>query len=117
MRLLSCLLAALSLALASPSAQAQPYPNKPITIIVPFGAGSATDTITRVLAQHLSVALNSDLGYAATEVEQNLDRVFALAPAGARGDVPVRWLWAAWGGRVRGNAGQPCQSAGSGSGG
>jgi tripartite-type tricarboxylate transporter receptor subunit TctC len=36
---------------------AQGYPNKPITIIVPFGPGSATDTITRVVAQPLGVAL------------------------------------------------------------
>ena len=38
-------------------ARAQGYPNKPITIIVPFGAGSATDTITRVTAQHLGNVL------------------------------------------------------------
>jgi tripartite-type tricarboxylate transporter receptor subunit TctC len=39
------------------AANAQGYPNKPITIIVPFGPGSATDTITRVVGQHLSNAL------------------------------------------------------------
>jgi tripartite-type tricarboxylate transporter receptor subunit TctC len=39
-------------------ADAQAYPNKPISIIVPFGPGSATDTIARVLGQHLSTALN-----------------------------------------------------------
>src|SRR5262249_61959553 len=30
---------------------------KPITIVVPFGAGSGTDAVTRVIAQPLSVAL------------------------------------------------------------
>ena len=39
------------------SANAQSYPTKPITFIVPFGPGSATDTITRVVAQELSAAL------------------------------------------------------------
>jgi len=39
------------------AANAQGYPNKPITIIVPFGPGSATDTITRVVGQHLSNVL------------------------------------------------------------
>jgi tripartite-type tricarboxylate transporter receptor subunit TctC len=50
-----------ALMLLSAAAHAQGYPNRPITIIVPFGAGSATDTITRVLAQHLSVALNQSV--------------------------------------------------------
>src|SRR5919197_1107959 len=39
------------------TAHADTYPTKPITIIVPFGPGSATDTITRVVAQHLGAAL------------------------------------------------------------
>jgi len=42
-------------------AHAQTYPNKPITIIVPFGAGSATDTITRVVGQQLSIALKQSV--------------------------------------------------------
>ena len=29
------------------------YPNKPITIVVPFGPGSSTDTISRIIAQQL----------------------------------------------------------------
>jgi tripartite-type tricarboxylate transporter receptor subunit TctC len=44
-------------ALFGVAANAQGYPSKPITFIVPFGAGSATDTITRVVGQYLSVAL------------------------------------------------------------
>src|SRR6266545_675199 len=43
--------------LLSAAARADTYPTKPITIIVPFGPGSATDTITRVVAQHLGAAL------------------------------------------------------------
>ena len=33
------------------------YPNKPIRIVVPFPAGSATDTVTRILGQSLSAAV------------------------------------------------------------
>jgi tripartite-type tricarboxylate transporter receptor subunit TctC len=33
------------------------YPNKPIRIVVPFPAGSATDTITRILGNSVSVAV------------------------------------------------------------
>jgi len=43
--------------LLSAAARADTYPTKPITMIVPFGPGSATDTITRVVAQHLAAAL------------------------------------------------------------
>jgi putative tricarboxylic transport membrane protein len=35
----------------------QAYPSKPITMVVPFGPGSATDTISRVIAQPLGAAL------------------------------------------------------------
>jgi len=47
----------LGLALASASAQAQSYPNKPIKAIVPFAAGSATDQIGRAFAQKMSESL------------------------------------------------------------
>jgi tripartite-type tricarboxylate transporter receptor subunit TctC len=43
------------------SAHANTYPSKPITIIVPFGPGSATDTISRVVAQHLGAALKQSV--------------------------------------------------------
>jgi putative tricarboxylic transport membrane protein len=46
---------------ASLPGHAENYPSKPITIIVPFGPGSATDTITRVIAQHLGAALNQSI--------------------------------------------------------
>jgi tripartite-type tricarboxylate transporter receptor subunit TctC len=43
------------------SALAQSYPSKPITIITAFGPGSASDTITRVVAQPLSAALKQSV--------------------------------------------------------
>ncbi len=49
---------ALSFGLA---AHADTYPSKPITIIVPFGPGSATDTIARVVAQHLGAVLKQSV--------------------------------------------------------
>ncbi len=56
--------------------------------------GRDRDERELALRSSLSVALNSARGYAAPEIEQNLDRVFTLS--GAFGEVPVRWMWAAF---------------------
>jgi len=37
------------------------YPSKPITIVVPFGPGSGTDTVTRIIAQPLGIALKQTI--------------------------------------------------------
>ena len=47
-------LAALAAALIAPDAQAQPYPNKPIRMIVGFPPGGGTDVVARVIGQKLS---------------------------------------------------------------
>src|SRR6187549_2165073 len=60
MKLLRILVAA-SAALISPALHAQNYPNKPITIVTAFGPGSASDTITRVVAQPLGIALKQSV--------------------------------------------------------
>ncbi len=54
--LLTGALAALSASLPV-GAQAQAYPNKPIQIVVGFAAGTTTDTIARVCADHLRAKL------------------------------------------------------------
>jgi tripartite-type tricarboxylate transporter receptor subunit TctC len=57
-RFLQLAACAAALPAAARSAEAQPYPTKPITIVVPFGPGTGTDTLTRVIAQPLGIALN-----------------------------------------------------------
>jgi tripartite-type tricarboxylate transporter receptor subunit TctC len=48
---------ATGLVLASVSAHAQTYPNKPINLIVPFPAGGTTDVLARALGQELGKSL------------------------------------------------------------
>jgi tripartite-type tricarboxylate transporter receptor subunit TctC len=50
-------LAAMALALATPFALAQDYPNHAVKIIVPFAAGGPADVYARVLAQRLQESL------------------------------------------------------------
>jgi tripartite-type tricarboxylate transporter receptor subunit TctC len=52
--------AAALLAAAAPT-QAQPYPQRPISMIVPFAAGGPTDVLARVLGQHMSQTLGQSI--------------------------------------------------------
>jgi tripartite-type tricarboxylate transporter receptor subunit TctC len=52
--------AALSLGLAT-GAQAQAYPNKPITMVVAFAAGGPTDVIARIVSEHMSKTLGQQI--------------------------------------------------------
>jgi len=61
MRRLFLILLAAGPAFFSSSLLADNYPSKPITLVAVFGPGSASDTICRVIAQPLSVALNESV--------------------------------------------------------
>lgn len=54
MLLLRCLSVGLGLALLAAGAQAQPYPHKPVRIVVPQAAGGATDLLARTVGQRLA---------------------------------------------------------------
>jgi tripartite-type tricarboxylate transporter receptor subunit TctC len=43
------------------AARAQTWPSRPITIIVPFGPGSGTDIVSRIIAQPLGIALGQSI--------------------------------------------------------
>ncbi len=51
---LSAALSATTLAVLSQGAAAQPYPNKPIRLIVPYSAGGGTDVMARAIAEKLA---------------------------------------------------------------
>lgn len=59
--LIDKLLVGLAIVLASLNISAQSYPNKPITVIIPFSAGSASDVVTRVLLD--KVASNNNMRF------------------------------------------------------
>ena len=59
---LSGLLATCALAvLGATSVHAQPYPNKPIRLVVPFSTGTSTDVLGRLYAQKLGDALGQSI--------------------------------------------------------
>lgn len=58
MKLIAALATTLAISTAAFSAQAQNYPERTITMVVPFAAGGPTDTVTRLVAESMS----KDLG-------------------------------------------------------
>lgn len=53
--------AALALALAPSGASAQGYPNKTVTVVVPFPAGGPSDVVARIVTEHMSRTLGQSL--------------------------------------------------------
>lgn len=59
--LLSASLAAVAVSLAPALAVGQEYPERPITMVVPFSAGGPTDTVTRLIAEPMKESLGQDI--------------------------------------------------------
>ncbi|HKS63514.1 MAG TPA: tripartite tricarboxylate transporter substrate-binding protein [Xanthobacteraceae bacterium] len=53
--------AAFAVLLAVASAQAQPYPSRPITVVVPFPAGGPSDVVARIVAEHMGKVLGQTM--------------------------------------------------------
>jgi len=49
-----------ALCIAAPVAQAEDYPTRPVTVIVPFAGGSASDVITRIMLHEMSKSLGQN---------------------------------------------------------
>ena len=58
---LTSLVAALAVVCGSSAAQAQGYPSRPVTMIVPFPAGGPTDTLGRILAEGMRASLGQTI--------------------------------------------------------
>src|SRR5258706_5559848 len=84
----SCAAVALPLMLALISAaavaQTRAYPNRPIAMVLPFAAGSGTDTTTRIISQHLGAALG--VGIVIDDKPGASGRIGATYPARAAPD-------------------------------
>jgi tripartite-type tricarboxylate transporter receptor subunit TctC len=61
MRILPLLCAVVATFLALPPAHAQKWPERTITLVVPFAAGSATDVLGRIIAHALGEALGTNV--------------------------------------------------------
>ena len=70
--------------------------NYALSLLETLPATRERDERELAIRSSLSVALNSARGYASLDVEQNLDRVFALSRADGQEQLPVRWLWVAF---------------------
>ena len=51
----------LIVALGVTAAEAQTFPNKPVTIVVPFAAGGPIDTLTRIMAERMKESLGQQV--------------------------------------------------------
>jgi tripartite-type tricarboxylate transporter receptor subunit TctC len=75
-RILATLAAMAALGLSAFSAGAQNYPERAITVVVPFSAGGPTDTVTRLIAEPMAKALGTEI------VVQNVEGAGGTVAAG-----------------------------------
>ncbi len=61
MRVLAFVVALVAVLSDIGGAQAQGYPSRPITIIVPYSAGGPTDTLARILSEHMRTSLGQSI--------------------------------------------------------
>ena len=54
-------LACASFAAMTGAAQAQDYPTRPVTVVVPFPAGGPSDVVARIVAEHMSRTLGQSM--------------------------------------------------------
>src|SRR5262249_33063526 len=47
--------------MSAPVAEAQSYPTRPITMVAPFPAGSATDTVARLVGEKIAARLGQPI--------------------------------------------------------
>jgi len=74
-----------TLPVLSGSARAQAYPTRPITMVVPFAAGGATDTLARIVAERMRPALGQPViieNVAGATGRIGVGRVVRAAPDG-----------------------------------
>jgi tripartite-type tricarboxylate transporter receptor subunit TctC len=57
----AALAAAVLIGIGAGARAQQPYPTRPITVVVPFAAGGPTDVLTRILGQHMSQTLGQQI--------------------------------------------------------
>ena len=57
----SSIATAVAIMLLSAAAHAQTYPAKPITVVIPFGAGGGTDAIARILQEDIRQELGQPI--------------------------------------------------------
>jgi tripartite-type tricarboxylate transporter receptor subunit TctC len=77
-RAITVLALAATAIMAAPPAQAQGFPSKPITMLIPFAAGGPTDVVGRLVGEHMSrtlgqpVIIENAVGAAGTLAGQRL---------------------------------------------
>jgi tetratricopeptide (TPR) repeat protein len=70
--------------------------NHALALLAAQPPGRDRDRRELAIRSTLSVSLNSARGYAAPEVEDNLNRVLTLSRGDGRAPVPAPWLWVAF---------------------